>query len=140
MDFGFGSLVDKFEEYVGRRPTRLLLWLAAVAAFVVCIRTIITEGILPIAVTLRAISSDSAFALFQKVGVGVFIASASGLVFFGIVRLLLARAVTQAGEHVSHAERVVARAEAGVSPFDSALGLRCIGADDVDVGGCPAGC
>ena len=59
-------------------------------------------------------SSDSVFALFQKVGVGVFIASASGLVFFGIVRLLLARAVTQAGEQVSRAERVVARAEAAV--------------------------
>jgi hypothetical protein len=57
MDFGFGSLVDKFEEHIGRAATSVLLWLAAMSAFTICLKTIIADGIIPLVELLRGIAS-----------------------------------------------------------------------------------
>jgi len=48
MDIGFGSLIEKFEEYVGKRPTRLLVIVIFAAVFAFCAKAIADNLIEPI--------------------------------------------------------------------------------------------
>tara|TARA_B100000678_G_scaffold35938_1_gene26294 strand:- start:793 stop:1362 length:570 start_codon:yes stop_codon:yes gene_type:complete len=48
MDIGFGSLIEKFEEYVGKRPTRLLIIVIFAAVFAFCAKAITDNLIEPI--------------------------------------------------------------------------------------------
>lgn len=110
MDFGFGSLVDKFEERIGRRATSALLWLAAVALFVTCARAIILDGLVPLLDFVRGVSSESALSFFGSIVLGAIVAVVSGVIFAAvvsfIVRRVVGRYVMRANEHVKRAEQI----------------------------------
>jgi len=48
MDIGFGALIEKFEEYVGRGPTRLLIIVIFVAVFALCAKAISDNLVSPV--------------------------------------------------------------------------------------------
>lgn len=125
MDFGFGSLVDKFEERIGRRPTSALLWLAAFALFVVCARTIITEGIIPTVAFVRGVSSQSVLGLLSSFLYGGAVAIASALLFVLVVRLLIRRLtlafIQRAQAQIRRAQEAVERADAHGAEIEERL-------------------
>lgn len=47
MDLGFGQLIEKFEEHVGKTPTKILLYVVFVAVFAVCMKAIIDNLVSP---------------------------------------------------------------------------------------------
>lgn len=104
MDFGFSSLIEKFEERIGVLPTTALLWLAAFAAFVLCVRTIV-EAIIPVVVFFQSVGSSPVQSLIEKLLIGMLVGSVSGAVFVCIIRLLVSRAVAP----------IIARADAAVA-------------------------
>lgn len=53
MDIGFGSLIEKFEEYVGKRATRVLIIVIFVAVFALCAKAIADNLITPILAFFR---------------------------------------------------------------------------------------
>jgi len=111
MDFGFGSLIEKFEEHIGKRATRVLLTLSAVALLVVILNTIITMGILPVWKAVQGASSQPFLAVLKTVGVGSLLAIVAALVLAVVLRLLLRRLIERANEYVQRASDHVARAE-----------------------------
>jgi len=115
MDFGFGALIDKIEERIGRRATTALLWFASAAAFVLCINTIITSGIIPIVNFVRGVNVEPVRGLLVSVLSATAIGSISAGVFALIIRWLTARAVRRiiqrADERVQRAEEAIAGAE-----------------------------
>jgi len=115
MDFGFGSLVEKFEERVGRRATTVLLYGIGAATLIICVNTVITQGIIPVVDFVRGVSSKTVLGLLSDLLVGSLIAVVSGAVFVFLVRWWVKRAtmriVEVAQEHVRRAEAVIDRAE-----------------------------
>lgn len=125
MDFGFGSLVDKFDERVGKKVTSALLWLASVAAFTVCIRTIVTEGVVPLVELVRGVSSESAQSVIGGFLIGLAIAVVSGAVFVATIRWLVQRKVVplvlKAEAHVQEADRLTIQAKAYTAEMEERI-------------------
>lgn len=111
MDFGFGSLVDKFDERLGRRVTSAILWLAAVALFVVCAKTIISDGIIPIAKFIRSNGPISVNNLVPRAGEGLLIGTLAALTFSALIQVLTRRIIAKADAHVGHASELLKNLE-----------------------------
>ena len=120
MDFGFGSLIDKFEQHIGRGPTRALLWLAALAAFVVCLSSIIKDGIMPVMAAVRGVSSEFTYATIQRVTIALVTGIVSGFLFVVAVKLLATHFMKRADALIARAEQVTNDAERRV---DEAWGM-----------------
>lgn len=89
MDFGFGSLVEKFDERLGKPLTSLILWLAGLALLIACIRSIILDGIIPVVEFVKGVEDNSFFQLFVSLSAtGALGMMTGGLaaVFFTIAR------------------------------------------------------
>lgn len=110
--FGLGSVVQKIEEYFGRRVCGALLLLIAITAFILCTNAVISYGIIPLVQFVRDVSSKSALALVQTFALGAIVGGAAAIVFGTVLRLYVRRFVLQAGGIVQEADELIKRADA----------------------------
>ena len=130
MDFGFGTLIDKIEERIGSTLTTGLLWLVAIAAFVLCLKTIITEAIIPTTKFIMGmdarITQSSALGFLVSVGTAVVSALVFSIVFRWLTKKRVQRIIDESRqmlditkarseEITTRAERIVAEAQDAVS-------------------------
>lgn len=121
MDFGLGSLVEKFEEHLGRWPTRLLLWLAAFAIFIGCVRLIVIDGVMPVIEFIRGVGGNSWLAVAKALGWTFIGATIFAFVVMGIFRVSLARVVKRAEGITRRALEMAARLDRQITNFEDEI-------------------
>ena len=123
MDFGFGSLVDKMEERLGRRAMSVLLWMAAVALFITCARVIVVEGVVPVMQFVRGVGGNSVEGVVQKLALEGAIAVVAATLFAVVARQILTRwlrrQVELAGVYIAKADKHSERADTLINRMEA---------------------
>ena len=69
FDLGFNGFIDKCENYFGRRPTKVLLFVIILTILVVCLNTLWDMMMVPLISSMRAVirfqSASSYWDLFK---------------------------------------------------------------------------
>ncbi len=104
MDLGFGQLIEKFEEHVGKTPTKLLLYVVFVAVFALCTKAIIDNLVSPAMSILDTPLFGSTLIklslMMLSVGLGIGVAVQSLAAFGEWKSLKKARAVLRDAESI----------------------------------------
>ncbi|GLT02834.1 hypothetical protein GCM10007897_42580 [Sphingobium jiangsuense] len=128
MDFGFGGLVEKFEEHLGEIPTRIILIAIGGATIVACVNIMLTQAVIPLynwAITLFADASSGALKSVLN-SLGSFIGGTMGIVgAFYVMRPWIRRRYAEleggAQQHLAEMreahERIIKQIDAAKAEF-----------------------
>lgn len=105
--FGLGSIIQKVEDYFGKRVTGALLITVLITAFILCANAIISFGVIPLIQFAQGVGSKSVVNLLRSLAVAVLAGLATALVAHFVFRLLSRRIIARAEQVVRRADELL---------------------------------
>lgn len=119
MDIGFGALIEKFEQYVGKLPTRILVYAIFIAVFAFCTKAIVDNLIDPLLSFFRTPLWGSTLVELVLLAAAVSAGSLAGL--YAMASFTGWQAARAAIRNLSKAKQLVSESEAASDKIEQSF-------------------